>query len=130
MDQVAWFVASRKHSVQFMFNAVIQPVCSSKSSRSMNLIPNDGAIILLKGDRLVMKTNWQEILVEKKVTYTLNLNGKIILIENVPARVNEETGEQFFSPKTVEQLQQTILGTQEPDRFVQIPVYDYSKNVA
>ena len=77
-----------------------------------------------------MKTNWQEILVEKKVTYTLNLNGKIILIENVPARVNEETGEQFFSPKTVEQLQQTILGTQEPDRFVQIPVYDYSKNVA
>lgn len=77
-----------------------------------------------------MKTNWQEILVEKKVTYTLNLNGKIILIENVPARVNEETGEQFFSPKTVEQLQQTILGTQEPDRFVQVPVYNYSKNVA
>lgn len=96
----------------------------------MNLMPNDGAIILLKGDRLVMKTNWQEILVEKKVTYTLNLNGKIILIENVPARVNEETGEQFFSPKTVEQLQQTILGTQEPDRFVQVPVYNYSKNVA
>lgn len=130
MNQFAWFVASRKHSVQFMFNAVIQPVCSSKSSRSMNLMPNDGAIILLKGDRLVMKTNWQEILVEKKVTYTLNLNGKIILIENVPARVNEETGEQFFSPKTVEQLQQTILGTQEPDRFVQVPVYNYSKNVA
>lgn len=77
-----------------------------------------------------METNGQEILVEKKVTYTLNLNDKIILIENVPARVNEETGEQFFSPKTVEQLQQTILGTQEPDRFVQIPVYDYSKNVA
>jgi len=39
------------------------------------------------------------------------------------------TGEQFFSPKTVEQLQQTILGTQEPDRFVQIPVYDYSKKM-
>lgn len=48
----------------------------------------------------------------------------------MPARVNEETGEQFFSPKTVEQLQQTILGTQEPDRFVQVPVYNYSKNVA
>ncbi len=38
------------------------------------------------------------MIVEKLVTYTLNLNGKIILIENVPARVNEETGEQFFDP--------------------------------
>jgi YgiT-type zinc finger domain-containing protein len=43
-----------------------------------------------------MATEWQETLVEKQVTYTLNLNGQVILIENVPARVNEETGEQFF----------------------------------
>jgi len=37
-----------------------------------------------------------ETLVEKQVTYTLELNGNFFLIENVPARVNEETGEQFF----------------------------------
>jgi YgiT-type zinc finger domain-containing protein len=77
-----------------------------------------------------MTTNWQENLVEQQVTYTLNLNGKLILIENVPARVNEETGEQFFSPSTVERLQQTVLDTQEPDRFIQVPVYDYSKDAA
>ncbi|PZO34812.1 MAG: hypothetical protein DCF17_19820 [Shackletoniella antarctica] len=47
-----------------------------------------------------MATEWQETLVEKQVTYTLNLNGQVILIENVPARVDEETGEQFFSPPT------------------------------
>jgi YgiT-type zinc finger domain-containing protein len=34
--------------------------------------------------------------VEKQATYTLELNGKIFVIENVPARVDEETGEQFF----------------------------------
>lgn len=56
-----------------------------------------------------MKGQWEENLIEKQVTYTLNLNGKIILIENVPVRVNEETGEQFFAPSTVEHLQQTIL---------------------
>lgn len=56
-----------------------------------------------------MTSNWQETLVEKQVTYTLNLGGKLFLIDNVPARVNEETGEQFFSPSTVERLQQTIL---------------------
>ena len=77
-----------------------------------------------------MATEWQEILVEKQVTYTLNLNGQVILIENVPARVNEETGEQFFSPSTVERLQQTILNQQEPDHFVQVPVYNYSNSAA
>lgn len=40
-----------------------------------------------------MTANWQETLVEKQVTYTLNLNSKIVLIENVPVRANEETGE-------------------------------------
>ena len=77
-----------------------------------------------------MATEWQETLVEKQVTYTLNLNGQVILIENVPARVNEETGEQFFSPSTVERLQQTILNKQEPDHFVQVPVYNYSDSAA
>jgi hypothetical protein len=62
-----------------------------------------------------MTTDWQEVLTEKQVTCTLNLNGQIILIENVPARVNEETGEQFFSPATVERLQQTTLDSKEPD---------------
>jgi YgiT-type zinc finger domain-containing protein len=85
---------------------------------------------LLKGDVTTMKTDWQETLVEKQVTYTLNLNGKIVLIENVPARVNEETGEQFFSASTVERLQKTILDRQEPDHFVQVPVYNYSNSVA
>ena len=77
-----------------------------------------------------MATEWQETLVEKQVTYTLNLNGQVILIENVPARVNVETGEQFFSPSTVERLQQTILNRQEPDHFVQVPVYNYSNSAA
>lgn len=72
-----------------------------------------------------MMTN-QEILIEKRVTYTLQINGKFVVIENVPARVNEETGEQFFSPTTVEQLQEMILTGQEPDRFTQVPVYDYA----
>jgi YgiT-type zinc finger domain-containing protein len=75
-----------------------------------------------------MTTEWQETLVEKQGTYTLHLNGQIILIENVPARVNEETGEQFFSPSTVERLRQTILNQQEPDHFVQVPVYNYSNS--
>lgn len=85
---------------------------------------------LLKGGVVTTTSNWQETLVEKQVTYTLNLNGKIFLIKNVPARVNEETGEQFFAPSTVERLQQTILDSKEPDHFVQVPVYNYSNSAA
>lgn len=72
-----------------------------------------------------MISDWQKPLVEKRVTYTLELNGKFILVENVPARVNEETGEQFFSPSTVEHLQQLILDKKQPYRVVEIPVYSY-----
>jgi len=70
----------------------------------------------------------KEKLVEKQVTYTLNLNGNIMIIENVPARVNEETGEQFFSPATVEHLQQTILDSKEPDHFIKVPVYNFTSH--
>ncbi len=70
--------------------------------------------------------NYQEQLVEKRVTYSLELNGKFFLIENVPARVNEETGEQFFAPSTVAFLQQIILDGQEPKCIIQTPVYSYA----
>jgi YgiT-type zinc finger domain-containing protein len=73
-----------------------------------------------------MISNEQEILVEKQVTYTLQLDGQLFVIENVPARVNEETGEQFFSPSTVENLQQIILKGKEPDHFATVPVFKYA----
>ncbi len=73
-----------------------------------------------------MMSSEQETLVEKQVTYTLQFNGQVFVIENVPARVNEETGEQFFSPSTVEHLQQIILTGQEPSRFAEVPVYNYA----
>jgi hypothetical protein len=52
----------------------------------------------------------EEKLIDRWVTYTLALEGKFYLVENVPARVDEETGEQFFSPTTVERLRKAILG--------------------
>ncbi|NIT70455.1 YgiT-type zinc finger protein [candidate division KSB1 bacterium] len=73
-----------------------------------------------------MKRNWQEPLVEQKVTYILELEGKFIIIENVPARVNVETGEQYFSPEVVEQLQQTVWEEKKPNRVVETPVFEFA----
>lgn len=47
-------------------------------------------------------------LIEQIVTYTLEVDGRLFVIENVPARVDAETGEQFFAPETVDRLQEII----------------------
>jgi YgiT-type zinc finger domain-containing protein len=69
----------------------------------------------------------EETMVETKVTYTLDVNGNFYIIEHVPARVCRETGEQFFSPETVERIQTLIRGGTEPARVVETPVYDYAQ---
>jgi hypothetical protein len=67
-----------------------------------------------------------ERLVEQTVTYTLFKDGKFYIVENVPARVNAETGEQFFSPQTVEHLQRIISGGRPPRRVIQTPVFEFA----
>ena len=67
-----------------------------------------------------------EKLVEQKVTYTLFKDEKFYIVENVPARVNPQTGEQFFSPQTVEHLQQIISRGRHPARLIQTPVFEFA----
>ena len=69
----------------------------------------------------------EEKLVERRVTYALELDGKFYIIENVPARVDDETGEQLFSPSTLERLQRIILELPEPNKVIETPVYSYSE---
>jgi YgiT-type zinc finger domain-containing protein len=69
---------------------------------------------------------WQEPLIEQKVTYILEVEGKLIVIENVPARVNTETGERYFSPEVVERLQQTVWGEKKPNRVIETPVFEFA----
>ena len=74
-----------------------------------------------------MKSNqWKETMVNQKVRYTLEVEGKLIIIENVPARVCLETGEQFFSPETVEHLQQMVWEQRKPARVVEVPVFEFA----
>jgi YgiT-type zinc finger domain-containing protein len=68
----------------------------------------------------------EETMVERRITYTLEKDGKFILVENVPARVCVETGEQFFSPETVERLQQMIWEEEQPKKVIETPVYEFA----
>ncbi|MXZ21951.1 MAG: hypothetical protein F4Y84_15330 [Caldilineaceae bacterium SB0665_bin_25] len=71
-------------------------------------------------------TEWNEPLVEQTVIYHIEINGQLLLVENVPAGVNVETGEQYFAPETVERLQQAVWGRCRPVRTIETPVYEYA----
>ena len=69
---------------------------------------------------------WDETFVERRVTYHVEVDGQLILVEKVPARVNVETGERLFSPDTVEHLQEIVRKKQSPKRTIETPVYEYA----
>lgn len=68
---------------------------------------------------------YNENLIETNVTYSLEIGGQFFLIENVPARVNQETGEQYFTTDTVERIQKIVSEQKQPSYFKQTPVYDF-----
>jgi len=70
---------------------------------------------------------YNETMVEKNVSYVLELDGKLIIIENVPARVSLETGEKYFSPETVEKIQETVWSKKKPKRLLETPVFEFQR---
>jgi YgiT-type zinc finger domain-containing protein len=71
--------------------------------------------------------SWKEETYEvQNVNYMLEMDGKFIIVQNVPARVCVETGERFFSPETVERLQQLIWEQRKPTRVIETPVFEFA----
>jgi YgiT-type zinc finger domain-containing protein len=62
---------------------------------------------------------------EEKVTYTVEVDGQIVVVRNVPARVCVETGEKLFSLETVERLQALIRGS-TPKHYIKSPVFEFA----
>lgn len=70
--------------------------------------------------------DWSETLVDRKVTYHVEVRGEFFVIKNVPARVNVDTGENHFSPDTVERLHEIIRERPSPARTIEAPVYEFA----
>lgn len=68
----------------------------------------------------------QETMIDTTVTYSIVYKDKFYIVENVPARVCQETGEEYFAPQTVERIHSMIKGEKKPDRVIQAPVYRYA----
>ena len=63
---------------------------------------------------------------EQDVTYVAEVDGRLIVIEHVPARVSLTTGERLYSPAAVERIQAIVWGQLPPSRTVTAPVYEFS----
>ena len=68
---------------------------------------------------------WNETLVHRTVTYHVEIDGRLPVIGNVPARVNVETGENHFSPETVERLHRIVRERPSAVGTIQTPVYEF-----
>jgi YgiT-type zinc finger domain-containing protein len=60
------------------------------------------------------------------VTYNIELDGKWVIIEHVPAKVCIQCGERLFAPDTVDRLQRTAWEQKNPCRVLETPVFDFA----
>jgi hypothetical protein len=77
-------------------------------------------------EELMTNVPWNETFVEQQVTYIVEVDGELVIIQHVPARVNTETGERLFSPETVEKIQAIIQSQQAPTKVIQAPVFEFA----
>ena len=66
---------------------------------------------------------------DQRVKFTVELDDKLLLVENVPAKVCGQCGERLFSPDTVEKLQKTAWERNNPVRVIETPVFDFNSPV-
>jgi YgiT-type zinc finger domain-containing protein len=67
-------------------------------------------------------------MVEQQVTYRIELDDTLVVIENLPARVCLQCGETLYSAETVEQLQGTAWQRKNPLRVLETPVFDFAQS--
>ena len=69
---------------------------------------------------------WRERLVDRLITYHIEVDGRLFVIEDVPTRVDVETGENHFAPDTVERLQRIVRERRNPVRTIEAPVFEFA----
>ena len=59
------------------------------------------------------------------VQEVFDIDGKLILIEKIPARVCPRCGEEVFSRQTTETVRRLVHGEAEPVRSVSLDVFSF-----
>ena len=58
-----------------------------------------------------------------RVTFTATLDGNLLTIEEVPALVCRQCGEETFSAETMKRIEALVASRPRPARMAEVPVY-------
>jgi len=64
---------------------------------------------------------------EKTITHPQEYKGRIIILENVPAKVCRQCGEVLLGPDVLERVQSVVWAEATPRRTTRVPVYDLAE---
>ena len=64
---------------------------------------------------------------ERLIRYVQELDGRVVIIENVPAEVCTQCGEQLIRPEIAEKIQRLVWEQPSPKRKARVPVYDLTE---
>jgi YgiT-type zinc finger domain-containing protein len=64
---------------------------------------------------------------EKAILYTSEFEGRVVVVEHVPALVCRQCGETALRPEVVEKLQKIVWGELPETRTVRVPFYDFAE---
>jgi len=64
---------------------------------------------------------------ERLIRYVSDFEGRVIIVENVPAGVCTQCGEKIIRPEVVERIQRVVWQHPSPERSVEVPVYDLAQ---
>ena len=64
---------------------------------------------------------------ERLIRYVQDFQGRVVIIENVPAEVCTQCGEQLLRPDVAEKLQQIVWGEVPRAGTVEVDAYDFAK---
>ena len=63
---------------------------------------------------------------EELIRYHVELDGKLVVVENVPALVCDRCGDISIAPQVASAVQRTVWGAKPPVRAIEIPVYEFA----
>ena len=67
---------------------------------------------------------------EETITVDLRVDGKLLIVEGVPASVCGTCGEKVFSPAVAKKLQNLAKRRKKPARTRRVPVFTLEKGAA
>ena len=62
-----------------------------------------------------------------QITLTQQCDGKVAILENVPAKECKQCGDGLLRPEIVEKIQKLVWSGATPNRMVRVPVYDLAE---